>query len=535
MPRPSKKWSKLSKKLLASNKQFRLTGVIALITVLVVIGAYFILHIHAATCTLGGDANCDGTVNVLDLSIVAGNFGKTSGMTWAQGDFNGDGAVSVIDLSILAANWGSWGTTGTAKCGLTNVAFCETFDSPAGTGNRSGQLNGTLWGASRVTGTEPSDLWASTTTLTTPCGQSTVAPPSDIAICNGQMFDSVNDNYTVTSLAMYPKQPFDFAGRTGKIVFDVSNDTQGSHMAWPELWMSDQPVPDPFEHQASWTSNPRNGFGVRFSGCTDSSGSAATCPRGSPQSVGVDSAVVVNNYVENDKTVVGLDSVLVSQPGQMNHYEVDVSQNQIDVYGTDPFTGAPDLTKTPLRHLATIPNANMTATRGLIWLEDAHYNADKFGTQRIHTFAWDNVGFDGPILPRDLAFDVPDNNVPGTSSVGSTGTELGYDIQPNSSLTLTDHGITGVGQASSALLTFNFYDSTTEPFPIQYAINGHSHSFAWPYPWTNGGSPKTVAIPVSLSELQAGDNTITFTTGNYNLTVMNIDLIMVGAAGTINP
>ena len=47
---------------------------------------------------------------------------------------------------------------------------------------------------------------------------------------------------------MYPKQPFDFAGRTGTIGFDVSNDTHGTHAAWPEVWMSYKPVPAPFNH-----------------------------------------------------------------------------------------------------------------------------------------------------------------------------------------------------------------------------------------------------------------------------------------------
>src|SRR6202171_4642274 len=37
-------------------------------------------------------------------------------------------------------------------CAVSQPAFCETFDLPAGTGNRSGQLNGTLWGVSRTTG-----------------------------------------------------------------------------------------------------------------------------------------------------------------------------------------------------------------------------------------------------------------------------------------------------------------------------------------------------------------------------------------------
>src|SRR5690348_1396148 len=37
-------------------------------------------------------------------------------------------------------------------CSLSQPAFCDTFDAPAGTGNRSGQLNGTVWGVSRTTG-----------------------------------------------------------------------------------------------------------------------------------------------------------------------------------------------------------------------------------------------------------------------------------------------------------------------------------------------------------------------------------------------
>ena len=64
----------------------------------------------------------------------------------------------------------------------------------------------------------------------------------------------------------------------------------------------------------------------------------------------------------------------------MNHYEVQVSTNQIDVYGTNAVhAGTPEPGHTPLVHIATIPNANLSFTRGLVWIEDAHYNGDKFG------------------------------------------------------------------------------------------------------------------------------------------------------------
>ncbi|QDU71713.1 hypothetical protein [Mucisphaera calidilacus] len=51
-----------------------------------------------------GDANLDGSVDLLDLSILASNFGGPG--IYLDGDFNGDGVVDLLDLSILASNFG---------------------------------------------------------------------------------------------------------------------------------------------------------------------------------------------------------------------------------------------------------------------------------------------------------------------------------------------------------------------------------------------------------------------------------------------
>ena len=51
---------------------------------------------------LNGDVNGDGTVNVLDLTLVARNVGIMP-LTHFQADINGDGAVNVMDL-ILVSN-----------------------------------------------------------------------------------------------------------------------------------------------------------------------------------------------------------------------------------------------------------------------------------------------------------------------------------------------------------------------------------------------------------------------------------------------
>jgi len=53
---------------------------------------------------LTGDINGDGIVNIFDLVIAAGSFGKTR--AGIMGDVNGDDAVNIFDLVIVAGNFG---------------------------------------------------------------------------------------------------------------------------------------------------------------------------------------------------------------------------------------------------------------------------------------------------------------------------------------------------------------------------------------------------------------------------------------------
>ena len=164
-----------------------------------------------------------------------------------------------------------------------------------------------------------------------------------------------------------------------------------------------------------------------------------------------------------------------------------------------------------------------------MWLEDAHYNADKFNTQRLHTFVWDNLEFDGPVLPRDLGFDVADNHVADDSTQAGasvSAADTGYFVAANASRTLTVPGVTGVGDAAGALLVFN-YTASTAPATLTVAVNGHTI--------TVPAASRTLGVPVPLSDITTGDNTVTFTAGNYGLNVMNISLIMKGAGGVVPP
>jgi len=54
-----------------------------------------------------GDINRDGDVNILDLSILLANFGKSGlAITDQRADINEDGDVNILDLSSLLANFG---------------------------------------------------------------------------------------------------------------------------------------------------------------------------------------------------------------------------------------------------------------------------------------------------------------------------------------------------------------------------------------------------------------------------------------------
>jgi GH43 family beta-xylosidase len=52
-----------------------------------------------------GDANEDGSVNLVDFNILASHFG-TNGATWNDGDFSGDGLVNLLDFNLLASHFG---------------------------------------------------------------------------------------------------------------------------------------------------------------------------------------------------------------------------------------------------------------------------------------------------------------------------------------------------------------------------------------------------------------------------------------------
>jgi hypothetical protein len=433
------------------------------------------------------------------------------------------------------------------------VTFCETFDTKnPGIPSRTGDLNPNVWGVSRATGNVNFNQglyngWAATTQLLTCNGTTTVTPPNDIMICNGQLREATNDNPSggyeagmVTALAMYPKQPFDFAGRTGTVSFDVSNDSHGTHAAWPEFWMSNLPVPTPFNHFDTWQALPQHGFGIRM-GNVAPAGQQGLCPNGNNLSQNrwtVDSAAVVRNYVLDDTNGYGTRTALaiqlldcvISPPdgsGLMNHVEFKISQNQIDVYATDAGV-APS--PTTLRKIASVTNANLSFTRGLIWLEDVHYNADKGlpPSQRQHTFVWDNVAFDGPFTYRDFSYDALDV---GQIDAATNTVDLGKPSLPNQTASWNVLNMPANPQASAVRVLFNFWFENT-PASLNVTVNGHAHPTPWPYPDTFGFAWRTFAVTIPITDLVPGTNVVQLGSDQAMVT-SNVNIVLVDVPGGV--
>lgn len=403
-------------------------------------------------------------------------------------------------------------------CGLVSAAFCETFDVPKGAGTRTGALDPVLWGVSRVGDENPGQQHANNIEDVALVGCGTTAsgpPPGDVRICNGQMFEGMNDNHAVVNLDTYPKQPFDFAGRTGKVVFDVSGDSQGTHAAWPEFVITDKPVPGvrgSISLQVPQAAANEIGFALD-GGCGTPSTDGTT-------GVGLVFMTKANVYSEPPFTTTGC--ITKGSSAAMNHIEVRVSQDTLEVWGTD--AGG-----TVLRQLAVANGLNLGLTRGLVWLNDVHYNARKSlepcecGPQWQHTFTWDSLGFDGPKTYRDLGFDVPDANVH-----SGTTTSVGYQVGIGP-VTLTVQGVHHVQTPTAAQVVMNTY-SFAQVIPSISINGGPWIDTPWPYPDAQTFSFRSISIPIPLPQVLDGTNTITMKSTDNSTTVANVSIILVAAA-----
>jgi hypothetical protein len=53
------------------------------------------------TACAAWDVNEDGSVNVLDMTLVVQDFGQTGTPGWIREDVNGDGVINILDLVLI--------------------------------------------------------------------------------------------------------------------------------------------------------------------------------------------------------------------------------------------------------------------------------------------------------------------------------------------------------------------------------------------------------------------------------------------------
>lgn len=417
-------------------------------------------------------------------------------------------------------------------CGLPQAAFCDTFDTPQPGGPRTGEMSHDSWSAARLSQADnPSQgmidqYWA---TKLAACGNGAgVLPDADFRVCDGHRSESLNDGGQFVINEAYVRQPFDFAGRTGSITFDVDAKTDGPHTWWPEIWLTNLPVPAPSVNaNPGMDALPEDGLQIMLSNdCGPNTGGAGELR------IIQNYAVVADLKPNAGLRVTGGEGCYPTQPGILNHFEVKISPNEIQVWASDP-GGA------NFKEYDDAAELDLSFTRGYLHIEHVQYNADKFDHSSIatkeQTYTWDNIGFDGPFLPTDRAYDVPDatqSNVPGAVN-------LGYDLHPGTK-GLLECCVKGnkvaappivlsnmrVSDARAAFITLNVEGAVT-PLRLQYRFNGEAwQTYTVPaasaYRWT------APAIPLDLAQLHNGTNTLEFQSAN-ELQLANIGVKVVPA------
>lgn len=323
-----------------------------------------------------------------------------------------------------------------ARCNLTSPAFCDTFDEgPTSAPGREGDLDSTRWSVAHLA---PQDIsgdggGVSNPVQTAPIPacraaftSTSVYPPNDTLICDpsgtrgSQLLTAVAiQNYGVNSYMI--RQPFDFSARTGKIDFDV-DDGDGYQLlgGYPEINITQDPVPAPtFQefHNFETGPVPQNAVVVKFSVGT------GTCLTTQASPVNV---MVYNGYTPTilpSSSTIGCVNIL---PGAMNHYEIQLSQSTIDIYGTDYSTDNGQ-TFTNFHKIYSAAIA-LPFSRAYVHIGARNHATVKYGFGPDAVFHWDNIGFDGPVITATQSYEIPDNTTMGTYN-GHAVMNLGYQLQ----------------------------------------------------------------------------------------------------------
>lgn len=291
-------------------------------------------------------------------------------------------------------------------------------------------------------------------------GEPTNVRPSTFAVENGTLrIEDGQQNYG--DAAERINQPFDFAGRTGKFETDV---TLGAKDGWTRISLSRDP------------------YAVTSYGDDNAAGQGAD--RGIDlqfQAFAGCSVVTLRTYAnrvetDHDGGLVGCEPTSTTT---LSHVTVTVSNSAVTV-------------KVGSTVIGNFTGLNLGFSRGY-WYLDSHNHATlKYANQPTWITHWDNVTFDGPVLPALQVAAAPMALVEGVS---------------------TSTVVAGVSaDVGSPLLIFNARHGQQDTNPrLTWSLNGHTAHVAPLVRLSGLIGTYMLVVPVDPSELVAGSNTVQWT------------------------
>jgi hypothetical protein len=397
-----------------------------------------------------------------------------------------------------------------------------------------------------------------------------VFPDQDTLLCDPRT--EIRSHHLLTAVASQNygqnsyrvRQPFDFEGRTGRIVFDAEAHMSANGNGWVSLEVTEDPAATPsyaFFGNDEGGAIPRNGFELQFSSSCGEGYSVAT-------RVALKHVHVFRNYADmatapDNPTCIG------AREGRLNRFEVRVSRQLIEVWGTpasdDGATFAPPI----LMYRGAV---DLPFSRGYVHITTHNHASLKYThppqdwPQRVDaTLArWDNVGFDGPVISNWREYEVADALTPNHFDPAArpedddpynpthAAVDLGYIVPdaadgPSATLHLRDVNLQDVTAARLSVTTWYPNTGAIDKYVLRYRFNGrawHDHPlgpaevalFRGPTvtgptnvsPMIRGALNQMIDVPPA--DLVAGENTLEFVTANvpqnYPAGVVNVDLIL---------
>jgi hypothetical protein len=428
-------------------------------------------------------------------------------------------------------------------CGFERAAFCDTFDAPSTMRGRAGDLDARRWSASHG---QPApalgDDYIGIRTAPVPACRdglpARVAPGDDAIVCppnagiasSHLLVATAAQNYGQSSLRI--RQPFDFEGRTGRIVFDAEAVAEGL-LGWISVEITRDPDPAPsfavFVNDEGGAV-PHTAVEIQLQRRCFDGGTAVRM-------------IEVIEGLRETRLEPENAPCIATSPGRLNHFEVAISESRIEIYGT-PFSA--DGTTFAEAVLLYGVDVDLPFSRGYVHITTHNHATMKYGVPADSVEAWlarwDNVGFDGPIVDGWREYEVLDSLV--STSRGTNAVAIAYlaaeiGQPPADVLKLHDVDLAGISRARISLSAWYLFGwgLPHDGYRLHHRWNGG--------PWRerafsteeleridNGRmqSQMSHVIDVELSDLRAGTNQLELATSGiphaYPPVVGSIDLVL---------